>query len=282
MTAHFLRRVLAPAVLVFAMVLGVAPMARAGALEDGLKAYGKGDYAAARRLLVPLAEKGDPRAQTTVGAMNEDAQGGPHIYQEAERWYLKAANQAYAPAQYALGVLYANGHTGVARNVPEAIKWYRLAAEHGNAPAQTMLGLVYDGGLGVARNGVEAVKWYRLAAEQGDAGAQFQLGYKYEAGEGVDQSDRQAVIWYRKAAGQDEADAQNNLAFMYSNGRGVATDIVRAYMWYDLAARRTDAGEDPDAKANRDSVASKLTPAQIAQARDLAKACRASHFNRCD
>ena len=63
----------------------------------------------------------------------------------------------------------------------EAVKWYRKAAEQNYAPAQYNLGLCYDHGDGVAENQVEAVKWYRKAAEQNDAEAQYNLGICYEA-----------------------------------------------------------------------------------------------------
>jgi TPR repeat protein len=74
------------------------------------------------------------------------------------------------------------------------------------------------------------------------------------------------VAWYRKAADQGVIDAQFNLGIMYVYGSGVQ-DYVQAHMWWNLAA----VSGDEDAIKNRDKVAKKMTPAQIAEAQKLAR-----------
>jgi TPR repeat protein len=54
---------------------------------------------------------------------------------------------------------------------------------------------------------------------------------------------------------------------MYDQGLGVPEDYVLAHIWYNLAA----ATGMKEAVANRDSVAAKMTPAQVAEARKLAR-----------
>ena len=49
----------------------------------------------------------------------------------------------------------------------EAMKWFLLAAEQGVADAQFNLGVMYEDGNGVHEEEVQAENWYRLAAEQG-------------------------------------------------------------------------------------------------------------------
>jgi uncharacterized protein len=78
-------------------LLSVAPVA-AGTLEDAAAAYSKGDYVTALRLLGPLAAQGDAYAETYLGLMNANGQGGPQDYGRAIGWYRKAADQGYAPA----------------------------------------------------------------------------------------------------------------------------------------------------------------------------------------
>jgi TPR repeat protein len=78
------------------------------------------------------------------------------------------------------------------------------------------------------------------------------------------------VSWYRKAADQGDAMAQNNLGVAYYDGTGVAQDYVQAHKWWNLSA----ASGNADAVKNRDIVASKMTPAQIAEAQRLASAWR--------
>ena len=154
-----------------------------------------------------------------------------------------------------------------------ALRLYRPLAEQGNADAQYSLGIMYAKGQGVPQNYAEAVTWYRKAADQGVAQAQHNLGLMYRDGQGVPQDYAQAHKWYRKAADQGDADAQYNLGIMYAKGEGVPQDYVQAHKWWNLAAARYEASETVDrnmAVENRDIVAAKMTPAQIAEAQKLA------------
>ena len=66
--------------------------------------------------------------------------------------------------------------------------------------------------------------------------------------------------------------AQYNLGAMYHNGKGVPQDYAQAHMWFNLAAFRFPPGERRDKAArNRDIVAERMTPAQIAEAQKLAR-----------
>ena len=76
--------------------------AQAGPWEDGMAAYNRGDYVPAIRLFRPLAEKGNPKAQSV------------------------------------LGVMYRRGQ-GVARNSAHAFVWLTLAAARGDARAKSEL-----------------------------------------------------------------------------------------------------------------------------------------------
>lgn len=67
----------------------------------------------------------------------EDARKVLH-YNEAVKWYRKAAELGYADAQYALGHCYYYGQ-GFAQDRSEAVKWYRLAAAQGHTSARKRL-----------------------------------------------------------------------------------------------------------------------------------------------
>jgi len=62
--------------------------------------------------------------------MYDEGQGVAQDYNEARSWYLKAAAQGNAPAQFNLGVMCAQGQ-GAAPDVIEAHKWFALAAMQG-------------------------------------------------------------------------------------------------------------------------------------------------------
>jgi len=60
--------------VVAAQILGI-PGALAGPWEDGMAAYNRGDYLPAIRLFRPLAEQGNPKAQSVLGVMYRKGQG---------------------------------------------------------------------------------------------------------------------------------------------------------------------------------------------------------------
>src|SRR5690606_21565069 len=91
-------------------------------------------------------------------------------------------------------------------------------------------------------------------------------------GQGIPQDYAQAVTWFHRAAEQGHAGAMNNLGVMYEFGRGVVQNFVQAHKWYNLAAASYPLGEDRDLSVkNRDRVAAKMTPAQLAEAQRQAR-----------
>jgi uncharacterized protein len=214
----------------------------------------------------PMAERGYAGAQYNVGVVYANGQGVPQDYVEAAKWCRLAADQGLAVAQYTLGWMYANGQ-GVKQDYVEAAKWYRLAADQAYAAAQYRLAIGYANGQGVRRDYVEAAKWNRLAADRGYEAAQYALGWMYVNGLGVPQDYVEAAKWYRLAADQGLAVAQYTVGLMYSNGQGLPRDYVRAHMWLNLSAKK----ETENAERDRDLVAQRMSPEQIAEAEKLAR-----------
>jgi TPR repeat protein len=153
-----------------------------------------------------------------------------------------------------------------------AVRLWRLSGDEGNVDAQFNLGLLYSsGGQGLPQDYAEALIWFRKAADQGDARAQVYLGGMYRVGRGVRQDYAQAVAWFRKAANQGNLFAQADLGEMYRDGQGAPQDLVRAYMWFSLvASSASDASIRDQAVRDRNELAAKMTPAQIAEAQRLA------------
>ena len=118
--------------LALAAVLSLGLIVPAGAdYPEGLAALERGDYAAAQREFVALAERG------------------------------------HRNAQFALGQMYRFG-TGVKQDDAKALAWFRKAAEHGHADAQTVLGFRYAYGVGTGQDRFQAYFWFSLAALQGN------------------------------------------------------------------------------------------------------------------
>ncbi|MGH7180653.1 MAG: tetratricopeptide repeat protein [Nitrospiraceae bacterium] len=127
-----------------------------------------------------------------------------------------------------------------------------------------------------------AAQLSRPLAEQGQAEAQFILGGLYANGLGVLQNDQEAVKWYHKAAGQGHALAQVLIGTFYANGEGgVPQDLVRAHMWLNVAAAALSGDVRKKATKNRESMASRMTAAQIEKAQAMARRCRQSKYKEC-
>jgi uncharacterized protein len=126
-----------------------------------------------------------------------------------------------------------------------------------------------------------ALNAFQSLAAQGNAEAQNNLGELHAKGQGVPQDYAQARQWYEKAAAHGHALAQNNLAELYYAGLGVPQDYVRAYLWVSLAAVHMKGDERKQAEENRDDVARRMTPEQIAEAKRLTQQCMERKFKGC-
>jgi TPR repeat protein len=84
--------------------------------------------AAAAALLAPAAHAGVPAAQYSAGVVSEHGIAVAGL--GAAQWYLRAAEQNFAPAQARLGTLYLEGQD-VPQNFIEAYTWLSLAAANG-------------------------------------------------------------------------------------------------------------------------------------------------------
>ena len=159
---------------VLAVFLNSSSSTMAGDLEDGVAAYNRLDSVTAWRLLQPLAERGDARAQALVGNM------------------------------YARGL-------GFTYDGAEAVRWWRRAAEQGDASAQEELATAYFWGDGLEQDHSEAARWFLKAAEQGETSAQISLAFLYERGEGVRQDFALADMWLNLAGAQGQPVAKIEL-----------------------------------------------------------------------
>ena len=116
----------------------------------------------------------------------------------------------------------------------------------------------------------------RQDADGGSRLAQYLLGVMFQLGEIVPQDHAEAAKWVYRAADQGLAVAQFVLGEMYASGQGVPEDIVRAHMWLNLSeaqAAQIEGGQKlaRDAQEMRDALAGAMTPAQIAEAQQLAR-----------
>ncbi|MCA1511300.1 tetratricopeptide repeat protein [Bradyrhizobium sp. NBAIM01] len=161
-----------------------------------------------------------------------DGIGGPAL--------RSAAMKGDATAAYEIGVRFAEGK-GVATNYDEAAKWYDRAAQAGVVPAIFRLGTLYEKGLGVKKDADIARRYYTQAAERGNAKAMHNLAVLDADGGGRGANYKSAAQWFRKAADRGVADSQFNLGILYARGIGVEQNLAESYKWFSLAAAQGDA-----------------------------------------
>ena len=86
-----------------------------------------------------------------------------------------------------------------------------------------------------------------------------------------------AIKLFRPLAQAGNAKAQNVLGTMYRKGEGVAKNSAKAFMWFSIAAKRGD----KDAMAGLQAMSKEMTPAEMAQAKQMMAACAASDYRDC-
>ncbi len=112
-------------------------------LGGGYQSYLKGDYSAAYKEWLPLAELGDVEAQFNLGVMYDQGAGVDQSLEKAADWYRKAAEQGFIDAQTNMGIMYFDGQ-GVPRDHNEASRWFQLAAGQGDTEASAYLAKLAD------------------------------------------------------------------------------------------------------------------------------------------
>jgi localization factor PodJL len=162
-----------------------------------------------------------------------------------------AAMKGDPTAAYEVAVRFAEGK-GVATNYEEAAKWYDRAAQAGLIPATFRLGTLYEKGLGVKKDADIARRYYVQAAERGNAKAMHNLAV-LDADGGGSPDYKSAAQWFRKAADHGVADSQFNLGILYARGIGVDQNLAESFKWFSLAAAQgdADAGHKRDDIAKR-------------------------------
>ncbi len=84
-------------------------------------------------------------------------------------------------------------------------------------------------------------------------------------------------------AEQGQVDAQFHVGKVYADGTSVTRDYIQAYMWLALSIDGSTDKRSPafqEAADLRDSIAKKMTPQQIAEAKRLASEWESSYLQR--
>lgn len=144
--------------LTLATLFALWTVPAAADFETAADAYRRQDYNAAFSAFRPLAEAGDPRAQTVIALMYKFGESVRPDVVEAFGWYMHAAEQGYAPAQYNVGLMLAEG-AGVPRDREAAINWLQQAADNGYSRANDELAQLAPGVRAAPTDSDELKEW---------------------------------------------------------------------------------------------------------------------------
>src|SRR5271169_4406811 len=126
----------------------------------------------------------------------------------------------------------------------------------------------------------------RLAAESGEAAAQFNLGVLYDSrlddnGYAIEGNRVEAIKWLLAAAQQGLPRSQSKLAELYAGGPNASVNYVNACAWYLLAATSCRGIHRDQARSGFERIASYLTPAQLVNAKRMARLWRRANGREC-
>jgi len=200
-------------------------------------------------LIREAAKQGHAKAQTKLKELEAGSDSDIQVhkglayinsrnYEEAYKWFVKAAEKDNKDAQFLLAWLYISGINMVKDN-EEVYNWYKKTTTKYKTDDWSIL-------ISVARSGLEHV--IDSSFEQSNADTQYTLGLMYLNGEfnGAGMDYKKAVTWFEQSAEQGHAQAQYNLAEMHltrkvpkkEGYRRKSIDYDKAFFWHRKAAQQ--------------------------------------------
>jgi TPR repeat protein len=218
--------------------------------EELRKAAESGDAKAQMKLAVAYAADPDRNNQAEE-QMRVD--GIPSDKVEALRWYRKAAENGYGPAQIVMGDFCSFGD-GVPMDFKQSLAWYRRAQARNTPNAKERIGGLLAILDSPARSDADKMAVHKAFADEiqttkdltkaaigGDTIAARRAGERLWDGIGAEQDHNQGLRFLRFAAEHGDCEAQVFTGSVYFTGNGVAQDFTEGVKWLRRAADQSDA-----------------------------------------
>ena len=210
-------------------------------LASGIKAYEAHDYVTALRILKPLAEKGDPKAQyyLSLTHLGGAARYPEFSWKKGEKWLKKAEEQKYPRALFDVAVdCFHSGRVDKSK-YQKAREYFLELAEMGDPVALDYLGEMYLEGKGVPIDPARAADYFRRADARGVQRAKVNLHQMFDYGLVFPPDYARALKHYRKMAEENVGgEGAYNLGRMYLKGWGVVQNNETAVKWFERALER--------------------------------------------
>lgn len=199
------------------------------------RAYGRGDYQAARTLAATASTQGGARAQLLFAVMLRDGLGGPKDAVQAVHWLRSAASGGQTYALLALAQMAFARQGGL--SVSDGRGFLKKAAQKGSIEAKEVLGKVFASGLGGPLDSGQAERWFRAAIADGSVRAKQWLGDLLFAA----RKDGEALHWYREAAREGDARSAYRAGIILADPQNALHDEAAARPLLHQAAQAGDA-----------------------------------------
>lgn len=180
-----------------------------------------------RQKLLAKAEKGDREAQFQLAQHYAQPSAFGMDLAAAQRWYQKAADAGYEPAQLALAQTLCEGPYPRKSSV-EAATYYHKAAAQGSAESLGAYGrFLLHGALDFPSDPDAAISYLKRAAQKGHAESQYLLGEVMIDPYGKLTNYPEGLRLLELAAAQGHGMARYTLACTYLDGTGRPADPER-------------------------------------------------------
>lgn len=190
-----------------------------------------------------MAEKGNVTKQLELARKCWDQE----MYEDAFRWYERAATHNNAEGIFGLGLCYKKG-LGVEKDEKKAFQCFLKATDLGLLDAQFELAEAYQDGKGVQMDSARAFDLYYKSAQKGHKISEFMVGWYLLRSYGeIDSTFTvtrrrdtvKAFEWLMKSAQQGYHPAQRRIGAFYESGiNPCVRNIEKALEWYQKAAKQ--------------------------------------------
>ena len=188
--------------------------------------------------------------------------GDEHHAAKIDELKARAEEGDDAGAQHLLGGCYLHGDYGVQQDYELARHWLQRAADHEIPPESQQ---PTESLTGKSVREASDLAWSVCLASLSLAGMSLE-------GQGRDVDYAEAARWFDRAAQLGAGVANRYLGRLCEIGLGVPQDFVLAYAHYDQAREIAHVGTPPGSRdEERDWLALRMTPEQIAEAQSIAR-----------
>ncbi|GEM_PF-1253765 len=149
-------------------------------------------------------------------------------FKNAKKWFLKASNKNFPPAQVSLGEMLRDDNSeSTNKKYKEAIRLFKSSVQTTDLYIDSF-NKKYKKKLELYQNRI--IKFKREIIKQSQYDSFFSLGLLHSLGLGIPQSYEKALGYYKKAS-KGVGNAYYNIAVFYMNGQGVNKDFKEAKNW---------------------------------------------------